>query len=389
MLCIKGDLRIFGCFIAKYLKCKANRMGALHIRIAEENDNEKILELASRCPQEGMITFYPDRKPRFNTLHRIVDPGAFHYVACDGDDIIGLIGVIHFETRILDKVRKIGYILDLKMLPAYRQGITSFRLVKTAVEHLQASDVEMVMVNFLKDNKRPMVFTSGRGGLPPACYLGDNRIFNMFPVRFMALDNRFVIEEPSEEDIPDMVSLLQRYADTFRIGPVVTEAVFRNYLSLEGLSLDHFLVARQDGRLRAMTACWDEHTYKSYNVLRLKPATTALVRLMRLVSLFWRMPRPVRMNEPLRQLSLVLFAHDNCPEALDTLFRHVNNIHLGGEYSMLTIYAQERDPMFRYLNKHYGVSIRSEMHLFAKDMTIFNKLKDTTQPALLDLVLTL
>ena len=213
-------------------------MGSIRIRLAEEADNEKILALASRCPQEGMITFYPDRKPRFNTLHRLLDPEAFHYVACDGDNIIGLIGVIHFEMRILDKVRKIGYIMDLKMEEAYRKGIASFRLVKTAVDHLQASDVEMVMVNFLKDNERPMVFTSGRGGLPPACYLGDNRIFNMLPLRFMRLNDRFTIEEPTEEDIPAMVSLLQSYAGTFRIGPVLTEETFRNYLSLEGLSLD-------------------------------------------------------------------------------------------------------------------------------------------------------
>lgn len=364
-------------------------MGSIRIRIAEESDNEKILDLASHCPQEGMITFYPSRRPRFNTLHRHVDPGAFHYVACDGDDIIGLIGVIHFESRIFDRIRKIGYILDLKMLPAYRQGITSFRLVKAAVDHLQASDVEMVMVNFLKGNKRPLVFTSGRGGLPPACYLGDNRIFNLFPIRFMALNNRFTVEEPSEEDVPAMVTLLRAYADTFRIGPVVSEETFRHYLTLEGLSLDRFLVAREDGKIRAMTACWDEHAYKSYQVLRFKPGTRALVLLMRFVSLFWRMPQPVRMNEPLRQLSLVLFAHDNCPEALDTLFRHVNNINLGGAYSMLTVYAQQNDPMFRYLDKFTGVSIRSELHLFAKDIAVFDELKDAAQPALLDLVLTL
>ena len=31
--------------------------------------------------------------------------------------------------------------------------------------------------------------------------------------------------------------------------------------------LDNFLVARENGKIRAVTALWDEHPYKSYQVL--------------------------------------------------------------------------------------------------------------------------
>ena len=59
------------------------------------------------------------------------------------------------------------------------------------------------------------------------------------------------------------------------------------------------------------------------------------------------------------------------PEALDTLFRHANNISLGSEYTLIMLYAQENDPVFRSMKKFTGISVRSEMYLFAKDAGLY------------------
>lgn len=366
-------------------------MSAIQIRLAEDSDNDQITELAGRCPQEGMVTFYPNRTPRFNTLHRLLDPEAWHYVACKGDLIIGLVGVIHFQARVLDRNCKMGYMLDLRVDKEYRNGLTAFRLVKTAVDHLrEESDVDMVIVNFLKDNKRPLVFTSGRGGLPVAQYLGDNKIFNIIPIRFLRLDNRFEIDQLSEEDIPEILDLYRKYSSGFKIGPVITGEFFRHYLnSVEGLSPENFLVAKENGKIRAVTAFWDELPYKTYQVLKLNFSIKAVTGIMKFLSLFMRVPHPVRLNEPLRQLSLVLYAHDDCPRALDTLFRHVSNIHLGSDYTFITLYAQERDPIFHNMRKFPGVTVISEMYLFAKDTSVFEKLKEYPSAVLPDLTMIL
>ena len=365
-------------------------MGAIRIRLAQEEDNDQIIQLAQRCPQEGMITFFPNRTPRFNTIHKILDTGAWHYVACDGDQIIGLVGVIHFRAMVLGREMKVGFMLDLRVDVAYRSGLTAFKLVKTAVDHLRQSDVDMVLVNFLKDNKRPKVFTSGRGGLPPAHYLGDNRIFNIIPVRFKKLNKRFEINEMADADIPEVIEMYRRYANGYKFAPIMSEALLRRYIKeLEGLDTNRFLLAREEGRIKAVAAVWDEHTYKSYNVLKLNTSSRMVNGLLKLLSLVMPMPQPIRLNEPLRQLSLVLHAHDNCPEALDTLFRHVNNIHLGTEYTLITIYAQEKDPLFVPMKKFIGVNVISEMYIFAKDESIFDKLDADSRIVLMDLVMTM
>ena len=365
-------------------------MSTLNIRKAKEEDSDQIAELSRRCLQEGMITMFINRTPEFNTLHKLIDPEAWHYVVTSDEEVAGLVGVLHFRVRVTDQECKTGYMLDLRVAEELRKGMTAYRLVKGAIDHIRDSDADMIIANFLKDNKHSLVFTTGKGGIPESYLLGVNRVFNILPIRRMRLNKRFEIGKPEEKDIPAIVELYKSYSKGFRIAPVITEEVFRGYINkIEGLSLDNFLVARENGIIKAVTAVWDEHTYKSYQVLKLTTTIKFAARLLRFLSVFIKTPQPIRLNEPLRQLSLVMYAHDGCQEALDTLFRYVNNINRGGKYTLIMFYAQESDPMFRHLNKFTGVSVKSEMYLFAKDTGIYNKLKNDSRPVMFDLAMVL
>jgi hypothetical protein len=287
---------------------------------------------------------------------------------------------------VLVRFCKIGYMLDLRVDEAFRRGTTAYRLVKTAVDHLYASDVDMVIANFVKDNHRSLVFTKGRGKLPMAHYLGRNLILNLIPILPMKMDARYETGCIMEQDIPEVVELYGKYSRKFNISPVISEELFRKYLTnISGLSPEHFLVARENGKIKAVTACWDEHLYKSYQVLKLTPQITWVNRLIQFLSLFMKVPHPIRLNEPLRQLSLVLYAHDECPAALNNLFRHVNNVYRGSEYTLIMLYAQEKDPVFDLMKNFKAVSVQSEMYLFAKDPSVLSKLNEKTLPVQFDL----
>ncbi len=365
-------------------------MSAINITLANDDDNDKIIGLAEKCPQEGMITYFVNRTPRFNSLQRLLDRDAWHLVASKDDNIIGLVGVVHFPASVLGKIYKSGYMLDLRVEKAYRSGTTAFKLLRAAEDHVMKSDADMVIANFLKDNKRPLVFTKGRVGLPTAHYLGTNRIFNIIPIRSMRLDTRYKIDKPGDKDIPEIIELYRKYASRYAIAPLITEDRFRNYLdNITGLSLDNFLVARENGKIRAVTALWDEHPYKSFQVLRLNFSLRVVTGLLSFLSHFMKVPHPIRLNEPLRQLSLVLYAHDDCPEALDTLFRHANNISMGSEYTLIMLYAPENDPLFIPMKKFTGISVRSEMYIFAREAALIEELKENTSGVLMDITMTI
>ncbi|MCK7535838.1 MAG: hypothetical protein MZV63_35060 [Marinilabiliales bacterium] len=76
-------------------------MSSIKVRLADDTDNDSIIGLpAKKCPQEGMITYYINRTPRFNTLQRLLDPDAWHFVARKEESVIGLVGVVHFPARV-------------------------------------------------------------------------------------------------------------------------------------------------------------------------------------------------------------------------------------------------------------------------------------------------
>jgi hypothetical protein len=361
-------------------------MSSINFRLAEESDNDGILELSRRCPQEGMITFFVNRTPRFNTLHRTLDPDAWHFVACRENTIIGLIGVVHFQANVLSVNRKVAYMLDLRLDEAYRSGTTAYRLVKTAVDHLYASDIDIVLANFVTNNNQSLAFTKGRAKIPTALYLGRNRIYNLLPLFSLKTDKRFEVGSLRKEEIPEVVELYQKYSLNFKIAPIVTEERIRKYLdTINGLFPDHFLTARENGKIKAVTALWDEHHYSSYQVLKLTSQINFVNGAIKFLSHFMRTPHPVKIDEPLRQLSLVLYAHDDCLPALNTLFRTVNNLSRGSEYTLITLYSQEKDPVFNALKNFLSVSVHSELYLFAKDPKILELLEQNPAPVLFDL----
>lgn len=363
-------------------------MSSIRIRLAQESDNDQILALSKRCLQEGMITFFVNRSPRFNTLQRLLDPDSWHYVVEDDTGIVGQVGVIHFYARMLGETRKFAYMMDFRLDEGYRKGFTAFRMVKKAIDHVLSSDTDFVIGNFLKFNQNSLIFASGRAGIPEALHLGDNRMFNFLPLFNLKTDLRYTIEHPRYDDIPELVRIYQSYAERFRIAPHIDASTLAQYVySLDNLSLNNFLIARDSGRIKAVTALWDEHIYKSYQVLELTPAIRTVNGALRLFSPVMNLPSPIRLNEPLRQLSLVLYAHDNCPEALKSLFRHVNNSHRGSGHTLITLYAQKQDSVFDLLKSCAGVSVQTEMYLYAQDPAIYKELQKDGRPDWLNLEL--
>lgn len=335
-----------------------------------------------------MITFLFNRSPRFNTINRLLDPKAWHFVACDQGRIVGIVGVITFHAQVLGVTKKVAYLLDLLLDSPYRRGTTAFRLIKPVVQRLYDSDADLVLVNFLKDNRHPLVFAKGRAGFPTALHLGDNTFYSMLSLRNMKVDSEYQIDHPSKSDIPEMLEIYQSCSKAYKIAQILDESTLLHYVqNIEGLGLENVLVARRHGRIRAITALWDEIPYKSYEVQKLNFTISSVTRLLKVMSYFAKVPRPIELHQPLSQLSLVLSAHLDCPQAIETLFRHVNNIHRGSKYTLITLYGQENDPVTKVIRKFRGMSVKSEMHAFARDPKLLEELSQCQAPVMFNLAL--
>jgi hypothetical protein len=358
----------------------------MEFRLAVDSDNDAILELADRCPQEGMISFTVHRKPQFDTLLKQLDANSWHYLASDGKKVISLIGVIHFNALIHGSPKKCAYVMDFRVDPLYRSTTITYRLVKGAIDRILASDADFVIGNFLKANEKPAVFASGRAGLPPGHHLGDNRVFNIIPWRKLKIDSRYTIRQANLDDIPRLAELYKKYASFFRLSTTVDQHRIESITkTIQGLSIHHFYVACEGENIRAVTALWDEFPYRHYQVKQVNAQIRWVNRIVRTIGLFYPMPKPIEMNKPLKQQSLVLYAHDDDPRALANLFRYINNKQLGSDCTLLSLYTRDNDPIIPYLSGLNGISINSEMFFYAKDMTQYDTLLNMKSSDWLDL----
>jgi hypothetical protein len=360
----------------------------MEYRVAEASDNEAILALAERCPQEGMISFTVHRKPRYDTLLKLLDPDSWHFVACDGAEVVGLIGVIHFNVTLNGRPAKCAYMMDFRVDPRYRSTTVTYRMVKGAVDRILKSDADVVVGNFLKANDRPTVFASGRAGLPPGHNLGDNRVFNIIPWRKLRIDPKYTIRSADESDIPRLAQLYTHYAESFRMAPIMDEHRIRSLSeSIYGLSIDQFIVACEGNVIKAVSAMWNEHHYRHYQVQRVNSQIKWANRIVRSLSYLRTMPKAIELNEPLKQRALVMYAHDGDPNALASVFRHINNNLLGSECTLLSLYTRDNDPIIPHLTGLTGVSVMSEMYLYANDTSIYRTLDQEKATDWLDLCL--
>ncbi len=344
---------------------------------AEDSDNQQILNLSARCVQTGMVSVYPDRSPVYNRIHRLLDPDSYHAIAKAGDRVVGLLGTLHLQLYFQEVPLSTAYWMDFRVDPDFRHGLTAFRMIKPTVEREKEAGTRVALATLLKNNEAPMVFTKGRGGFPASLYLGDNRIFNIIPIRHLKPDSRFVIDNPSDSDIPQLVDLYNRFYGSYRLAPRMTEALLRHYIShIDGLGLDRFWVARQNGRIKAVLAAWDEEPFKRFWVIRKSFSISMVTGIIRLISLFTRMPARISIKQPLPQMTLVLYAHDHSTGALKALIRHVNNQNLGGKYSLIQIHMHENDPAQECLKGLAGVAIRNEIHLFTDTLQLAREIQN-------------
>jgi hypothetical protein len=357
----------------------------IKVRKAEDGDNQSVLELSPRCAQYGMITMYPDRSPVFNKLHKLLDSGSYHMIALNSNKVVGTLGTIHTDLYFQDEPIKTAYFMDFKVDPDFRLGLTAYRMVKVSIDTEREAGIRMALATLLKNNDAPMVFTKGRGGFPISLYLGDNRIYNFVPFRTLKTNNRFVVRVATETDIPELIDLYNRYYSTYRLAPRLDEKTFRHYITqIDGLGINRFLVATEDGVIKAVIASWDAGSNKRYMVTQSNFRVKVISGLVKFLSLFGQMPEPIRINEPLKQLTLVLYAHDQSTEALGELFRHINNSNIGGEYSIIQLRVHEDDPINDRLRGLTGISVYSEIHLFTDTLQFAREIQQTNGPVHLE-----
>ena len=354
------------------------------INLMTKEDNKAILDLSHRCIQEGVLSVYPDRTPEFTRIHKQLDEGTFHLVARDGDKLVGCLGAIHTPVQYEGKVFNSIYFLDFKVDPEYQGSITAYRLVKDMYVKFKENE-EIGFATIIKGNDASHIFTRGRADFPGSTNLGDIIFTNIIPFRKRKVNPSYKIEAPVEADIPEMAELYAKFYRTYKLGPVMSEDLLRRYLTeIQGIELENMRVARKDGKIKAVLCAWDEDVYKRWMVMKIPFGMKMAFVLVRILSLVFKMPAPLKTGKALRQKTLVMMAHDHDLEAMKSLVRHVHNEHRGTQYTVLQAHLHAEDKMSEALQGMFGLKVNVEMHTLTNDPKLSENIQKAPGPVLFE-----
>lgn len=345
------------------------KKASVSIDLLRDEDNAEILKLSHTCPQRGIVEAYPDRSPVFRRLHKQLSPKSYHIVARKADSLIGAFGAVYTNLKFRSTEFDAAFLVDLKVHPDYRRSTVAYRLVKETVRHLrEENNTNLAVATFLKDNEYSLIFTQSRAGVPEARYLGDFRVFNLVPLKRYRVSGQFSIGHPTEEDIPELVNLYNKFYSGYKLAPRMTEALLRYYCNeIDGMDLGQFWVARQGGSIRAVLCAWEQVHYKRWFVNRLNKKMKMVSFALKALGHVFKMPAPLKEGSSLTHIALVMGAHDGCISGMKALIRSINNFYLGKEYTVLQTHFNDKDPVNEALKGLVGFAVHSEAHVFTED----------------------
>ena len=104
--------------------------GAQLVRDAEPADNDSLVQLAAACPMRGDLTMCIDRAPDFFSLVKLEGERWRVGVADVDGTVVGCVAASERLSYVNGAATRTGYVGDLKVHPAHRNGVTADALAE-------------------------------------------------------------------------------------------------------------------------------------------------------------------------------------------------------------------------------------------------------------------
>ena len=282
------------------------------LRLATDDDNAALIELAAACPMEGDLALRIDRAPDFFALNRL-EGDRWKVAVVDGPDGRPVACVATAERRVWlhGRPATIVYAGDLKVHPDARNTRTADALERFVcdVARETAGDSTPVLLTVLAGNAAMERRAAGPRGLPRLHRFATLHSFAI-PLlwrRPSSAGAHLHVEHATPADLDEMADLWGDVAPTRQFtGAFDADALRRWIEAAPGLSITDYLLARDsERRLMGFVGLWDQREMKTLHVLRYSPALSVLRGVMSALAPFVGATPPPAIGRPLRYASAV------------------------------------------------------------------------------------
>jgi hypothetical protein len=317
---------------------------------ATVDDDAPLRRLLADTPMDGRIQIAFEREPSYFHAVDVQGRVAQVFVAREVDtgELVG-VGTRTVKPAFVNgEPRAVGYLSDLRLIPAYR-GRTLIARGYRLLRELHRDGLTDLYFTVIAADNAPALGTlaSGRAGLPAYRDLGAflSPAVNLARGK-PALDAGVTIVRGAPALLDDIVACLNDHGRAKQFAPVYRREDFGPGGWLRGFGVEDFYVALDGSRVVGTLARWDQRTFKQTRVVRYRGALRLLRPLCnvgaRVLSLP-RFPAPGGRLESFYAGFIAIAGND--VRVFRALLRRLYNDAVGGPYAYFVIGLHERDPL--------------------------------------------
>lgn len=281
------------------------------VRLATEDDNAALIELAAACPMQGDLSLRIDRAPDFFALNRL-EGDRWKVAVVDGTQgsPVGCVATAERRAWLQGRPATVVYAGDLKVHPDSRDTRSADALERFVVETARATagDRTPVLLTVLAGNTAMERRAAGPRGLPRLHRFATLHSFAIPLLWRRAVDVPGIRVQPaSAGDLEEMATVWSAIAATRQFAPVLDAHGLAHWIdSAPGLEIADYLLARDHGgRLLGFVGLWDQRSLKTLRVLRYSSSLAVLRGVMSLTAPFVGAAAPPEIGAPLHHASAV------------------------------------------------------------------------------------
>ncbi|MFQ6127425.1 MAG: GNAT family N-acetyltransferase [Thermoplasmata archaeon] len=218
------------------------------VRSPKPEDNEELIELDRIAPEEGLVSYYVDRRPTY--IRRPDSENFFPYVAEEDGRVVGAVFCTLDNLYVNGNHRRCGYISSLRVHPQYRKKGIGSSLISRAIDRGMEEGAEIFWAVVIGKNLASLR-TFQKCGFSRVGGFG----FRILTMRRRKMASGALLREATENDLEDMTEIISSFYDKHNFKPEVTEKWLMSRYKIKKRSLGSFYVAeRNEGIVATLRA---------------------------------------------------------------------------------------------------------------------------------------
>ena len=197
-------------------------------------------------------------------------------------------------------------------------------------------------------------------------WVKDCTRFSLMVYKPEKLQNETNMKTMTQADITDIVSMINETYHGYDFYDPYDEESFQDYIKrLPQDNQENILILKEGKNIQACLGYWDYNKVIRERVQKLNTRLKAISLPIRFLGLFTKMPKIPKTGETLKQWYLFPIASKDAA-SLEELIKHVNNVALKNDITMLAAALDYQSPLVSVLSKFRNVQVK--LHYFVKPM---------------------